>query len=255
MWWTRNEPLVCFSKHLNASRSIINRLGGLPGHIHLTESGKACTIHALKKQAVLNNLHLWYYATWFVHHNEFAEKDSQRQPQTECQYRSPGLEEKISREAIDSLLHKLSICMIVHTAKAACTKHSWVWFFDNMKYFWPGTCINTSRFKLCALFGGIADHASLGEVLQCVLLVGSWILAVYSAVVVKLTSWGCRTASLHLPSICSLCFLGLPAIKRFAGLAQSLWAWSVAHGHHTVCTCTRMMPTFITFHIVDFKSL
>ena len=52
------------------------------------------------------------------------------------QYSSPDLEEKISREAMDSMLRKLS--MIVDTAKSACNKPSWVWFFDNINYSWPG---------------------------------------------------------------------------------------------------------------------
>ena len=41
--------------------------------------------------------------------------------QRECQYSSPGLREKISREAMDSTLCKLF--MIVHITKAACNKH------------------------------------------------------------------------------------------------------------------------------------
>ena len=72
-----------------------------------------------------------YYTTQFVCHNDYAGKDGQ------CQYSSPGLEAKIPREAMDSTLCKLS--MLVRTDKAACNKHSWVWFFDNMRYFWPGT--------------------------------------------------------------------------------------------------------------------
>ena len=50
-------------------------------------------------------------------------------PSTGHQYSSLGLKEKISREAMDSTLRKLSI--IIRTAKTACKKHSWVLFFDN----------------------------------------------------------------------------------------------------------------------------
>ena len=70
-----------------------------------------------------------------LHHNEFAWICWERWPQRECQYSSPGLTEKISREAMVSTLCKLS--MIVLIAKAACNKHPWVWF--NMKYFWQST--------------------------------------------------------------------------------------------------------------------
>ena len=66
-----------------------------------------------------------------LRHNEFARKDGQR----ERQYSSPGLREKLLREAMNSTLCKLS--MIIHIPKAACNKHPWVWF--NMKYFWPST--------------------------------------------------------------------------------------------------------------------
>ena len=45
----------------------------------------------------------------------------ERWPQREHQYSSPGLREKISREAMVSTLRKLS--MIVLIAKAACNKH------------------------------------------------------------------------------------------------------------------------------------
>ena len=55
-------------------------------------------------------------------HNEFAGKDGHR----ERQYSSSSLREKILRETMDSTLCKLS--MNVRIAKAACNKHSWVWF-------------------------------------------------------------------------------------------------------------------------------
>ena len=60
-----------------------------------------------------------YYTTQFVCHNHFARKDGRRQST------NTDLQEKMSREVMDSMLRKLS--MIVDTAKAACNKLSWVW--------------------------------------------------------------------------------------------------------------------------------
>ena len=54
-----------------------------------------------------------YHTTRLVRYNGFAGKMATASS-------SPGLVEKIPREAMDSMLRKLS--MIVHTAKAACNK-------------------------------------------------------------------------------------------------------------------------------------
>ena len=57
-----------------------------------------------------------YHTTWLVRYNGFAGKMATESSGSS----SPGLVEKIPREAMDSMLRKLS--MIVHTAKAACNK-------------------------------------------------------------------------------------------------------------------------------------
>ena len=58
-----------------------------------------------------------YHTTQLVRYNGFAGKMA---TESKSGSSSPGLVEKILREAMDSMLRKLS--MIIHTAKAACNK-------------------------------------------------------------------------------------------------------------------------------------
>ena len=59
-----------------------------------------------------------------LRHNEFSGKDAMATERAPVQQSCHGHREKISREAMDSTLHKLS--MIVLIAKVAYNKHRWV---------------------------------------------------------------------------------------------------------------------------------
>ena len=70
-------------------------------------------VHSLKFNV---SVYTPYHATRLVRYNGFARKDGHNSSGSS----SPGLVEKIPREAMDSTLRKLS--MFVHTAEAACNK-------------------------------------------------------------------------------------------------------------------------------------
>ena len=90
-----------------------------------------------------------YHTTRLVCYNGFTGKMATEHRESSGSS-SPGLVEKIPREAMDSMLRKLS--MIVHTAKAACNKtRGWT-----VVYFWPCTreiAIRSCKFTLSVLLG------------------------------------------------------------------------------------------------------